>query len=73
MCLQIVNFKQNELALKHILDFLPCFGPAIRELFTVTNRIFILYIVNIKLVFNLYTREIILVLLHFGFSFIHCF
>ena len=41
MCLQIVNFTQNKLALKHILDFPPCFGPAIQELFAVTNRIFI--------------------------------
>ena len=41
MCLQIVNFTQNELALKPIQDFSPRFDPVIRELFAVINRIFI--------------------------------
>ena len=40
MCLRIVNFTQNKLALKLIHDFSPRFGPAIRELSTVINRIF---------------------------------
>ena len=41
MSLQIINFTQNKLALKHIQDFSACFGPATQELSTVINRIFI--------------------------------
>ena len=32
MCLQIINFTQNKLALKPIHDFSPRFGSAILEL-----------------------------------------
>ena len=41
MCLQIINITQKKLALKLIQDFSPCFGPAIRGLSAVINRIFI--------------------------------
>ena len=41
MCLQIINFTQNKLALKPIQEFSRSFFPAIRELSAVMNKIFI--------------------------------
>ena len=45
MCLQFVNFTHffafYKIALKPIQDFSPRFGPAIRELSAVINRVFI--------------------------------